>query len=362
MSTPRLTAALLITLLVLGLSGSAAAQTPPETSQATSIASGDANPVREVLAPRNVEPVPKASTQNTETPLVPSDTQSKLTVPSSIAITGANALRDALVPLIILGALVAVLGVDIKPARFPAYSQTTPPLEQVPLPEGLPEPVIRFYQAISGDTVPVIRSAVIDGTAPTRLNGFTLHSRFRFTHQAGRGYHHYIESTAFRRTVLRVNEWYLNGRVRLESSRASRDTSLNEATADRAANLGMWGESLWLAPVYVTDPRVRWQAIDAHSARLIVPFGRAKDSFTVHFDPRTGLIERMEALRSKSISPDKMVRWILIPGKWQRFHGLLIPTSIAVMWEDEGTPWAIFRINDVTYNADVTEYVHAGGL
>lgn len=359
MRTPRLTAALLIILLVMGLGGSAAAQTPPETPQATGVAASGANLVREQLAPHDAKPIAKASTQNTEVSPAPPDTHSKLTAPLSIATTGANALREALVPLIILGALVAVLGVDIKPGRFPPYSQPTSPLEQVPLPENLPEPVARFYQAVSGDTVPRIHSAVIDGTAPTRLNGFTLHSRFRFTHQAGRSYHHYIESTAFRRTVFRVNEWYLNGRVRLESSK---DNALDGAGADRAANLGLWGESLWLSPIYVTDPRVRWQAIDEHSARLIVPFGAAKDSFTVYFDARTGLIERMETLRSKTISPDKMVRWILIPGKWQRFHGLLIPTSIAVMWEDEGTPWAIFRINDVTYNADVAESIHARGL
>lgn len=357
MRAPKLTVALLILLVALGLSGSAAAQTPPGTSEATAVASGLARPQEELAAPEDVEAAIGTSTQSAE--VTPAGTRPKQAAPLSVAFAGAKTLRDALVPLIILGALAAVLGVDMKPARFPSYPEQTPPLQRVPLPDGLPEPVARFYQVVSGDTVPVIRSAVISGTAPTRLRGFTLNSRFRFTHEAGRGYHHYIESTAFRRPVLRVNEWYLNGKARLESSAG---TTVNEAAVDRAANLGMWGESLWLSPVYLTDSRVRWQAIDAHSARLIVPFGAARDSFTVFFDPQTGLIARMEAVRSKSIAPDKVARWILLPEKWRRFHGLLIPSSIAVMWEDEGVPWAVFRVNDVTYNVDVTEYVRARGL
>jgi hypothetical protein len=234
-----------------------------------------------------------------------------------------------------------------------------PLLEQVPVPDGLPKPVARFYQVISGDTVPVIRSAVITGTAPTRISGITLNSRFRFTHDAGQGYRHYIEATVFGQPLFKVNEWYLDGKGRLELPFG---TTENEPAVDRAASLGLWGESIWLPSIFLTDPRVRWEAVDAQTARLVVPFGAEEDFFTVTFDPQTGLIAQMEALRPKGTDLDKLTRWILKPESWQTFNGVLIPSPASVTWEDEGTPWAVFTIDDVRYNVDVTEYIRGRGL
>jgi len=269
------------------------------------------------------------------------------------------AWRGALISLVILIASVVALGLQMKPARFPAYAEQTPPLEQVPVPEGLPEPVARFYQVISGDTVPVIHSAVLTGTAPLRINGITLNSRFRFTHDAGQNYRHYIESTIFGQPALKVNEWYLDGKGRMELPFG---TTENEPAVDRAANLGLWGESIWLPSIWLTDPRVRWEAVDAQTARLVVPFGTDEDFFTVTFDPQTGLIAQMEAMRPKGTDPDKLTRWILKPEGWQQFNGLLIPSPASVTWEDEGTPWAVFTLDDVRFNVDVAEYVRGRGL
>ncbi|MBN2549389.1 MAG: hypothetical protein JXB15_09545 [Anaerolineales bacterium] len=33
----------------------------------------------------------------------------------------------------------------------------------------------------------------------------------------------------------------------------------------------------------------------------------------------------------------------------------------AAIWLDEGTPWAVFTVEDVIYNADVREYLRATG-
>jgi len=269
------------------------------------------------------------------------------------------AWRGAVINLVILAVLVVVLGLRVKPAHFSAYARQTPPLEQVPVPEGLPEPVARFYQTISGETVPVINSAVITGTVRLRLQGITFNGRFRFTHQAGQDYRHYIEATIFGQPVMKVNEWYLDGKGRLELPFG---TTENEPAVDRAANLGLWGESIWFPSLYLTDPRVRWEAVDAQTAYLIVPFGESQERFTVTFDPQTGLIAQMEAMRPKGTDPDKLTRWILKPEGWRRFHGMLIPSPAAAIWEDEGTPWAVFTLEDVVYNVDVREYLRARGL
>ncbi len=256
-------------------------------------------------------------------------------------------------------AVTAWLGLQVEPQSFPDYPARTPPLEKSPLPDDLPEPVARFYNVVTGGQVPTITSAVLTGRARLRFNGITFNARFRFIHAAGQDYRHYIEATVFGLPLLKVNEFYLDGKARMELPFA---TIADEPNVDQAANLGLWGESMWLPSLYVTDPRVRWEAIDSTHARLIVPFGEATDSFEVTFDPETGLIATMEAMRFREAGDTAKIRWMLEPRGWIAAHGVLIPSPAAVTWADEGTPWAIFTIEDATYNVDVTEALRRRGL
>jgi hypothetical protein len=38
-----------------------------------------------------------------------------------------------------------------------------------------------------------------------------------------------------------------------------------------------------------------------------------------------------------------------------------MPTLFAAQWMDEGTPWLVAEIEDVTWNVDVSEYVRGQG-
>ena len=263
--------------------------------------------------------------------------------------------------LVLVGGLAVLIvmlwiGLQIKPRPFPDYPHQTPPLESVPLPGDLPAPVARYYHAIAGHTIPVIRSAVLTGPARLRIGPITFNGRFRFTHVAGRDYRHYIEATIFGLPLFKVNEFYLDGNSRLELPVGVTE---GDPKVNQAANLGLWGESIWLPSIFITDPRVRWEAIDDTSARLIVPFGAEEEAFTVVFDADTGLITRMETMRYKT---DTKIRWILEMRGWATFHGVQIPSPAAVTWEDEGTPWAVFTIKDAAYNVDVADYVRQHGL
>ena len=73
--------------------------------------------------------------------------------------------RAALWTLGSLAGLLALgwLGLQVKPAPFPAISGTSAALQTIPLPSGLPAPVERFYRLTYGDHIPVITSAVITG-------------------------------------------------------------------------------------------------------------------------------------------------------------------------------------------------------
>ena len=109
---------------------------------------------------------------------------------------------------------------------------------------------------------------MISGQGRLRVMGITFPARFRFTHIAGKNYRHYIETTFFGLPVMKVNEHYLDGRSRLELP-----FGVSEGPkVDQGANLALWTEAVWMPAVWVTDPRVRWEAVDEYSAVLVVPF------------------------------------------------------------------------------------------
>lgn len=256
----------------------------------------------------------------------------------------------------LLGA--ARLGLRQQPQPFPAYPQHTPELEYAPLPANLPPLVTRYYRAIAGEHIPRITSAIISARGSLRFSGITFPARLRFTHSAGQGYRHYIEATFFGYPLLKVNEHYLDGQARLELPVGVIE---NEPKVDMAANLALWGESIWLPPVLVTDPRVRWEAIDEATARLVIPFRTGEDVFTVTFDPQTGLIRQIEALRYREATDAAKIPWRMEPLAWDRFHGLLLPARAAVTWADEGRPWLVMAVEEVVYNVDVQAYIRAKG-
>jgi hypothetical protein len=260
-----------------------------------------------------------------------------------------------------MGALVGTgwLGLQVKPAPFPPAPDRAGHLETIPLPAGLPPPVDRYFRAAMGDRVPIITSAVITGRGHLRVSGVTFPTRLRFTHLAGQGYRHYIECTWLGYPVLRVNETFLDGHARMELPFGVVE---NEPKVDMAANTNLWGEAIWFPSVYVTDTRVRWEEIDAASARLFVPFEQTEDTFTVKFDPKTGLIQCIEMLRYKQTTDATKTLERFEPLAWQTYHGLHVPSAGALTWMDEGTPWLVMTLDDMAFNGDVSESIRSSGL
>lgn len=246
----------------------------------------------------------------------------------------------ALIGVLVLLIAVVWLGLQIEPAPFAAIAQAQPPLETIPLPGGLPKPVERFYLEKYGENVPVIKSAVITGRGTMRLNGVLVPWRWRFTHEAGQNYRHYIEVTFFGQPFMKINEYYVGGRERMEMPWGVDE---NNPKLDQGGVLGMWAESIqWLPAILVTDPRVHWEPLDDETAILVTPFGQQQERFLVRFDPSNGKINYWEVMRYRNGAGDKVL-WI---------NGT---------WFDEGSPWAVFNAEQVTYNTDVDVSVAAKG-
>ncbi len=269
--------------------------------------------------------------------------------------------------LTVLVGLIAIvwLGLQVQPTPFPVFAQAaTAKLETVPLPAGLSAPVEGFYRMLYGDHIPVITSAVITGSATIRpvAAGPAFPARFRFTHEAGRNYRHYIEATWFGFPIMRVNETYLDGKSRQEMPWG---TTENDAKANQAANLGMWAETMSMPVVFLTDPRVHWEAVDDATAMLVVPFGEGQERFVVRFDPETGLVRWTEVMRFKGNGANsRKVLWITesLPGKTITVAGTTLNAVGSATRLDDDKPWALFTNKDVVYNIDLQEYVRARGL
>lgn len=269
-----------------------------------------------------------------------------------------NAFRGTLISLVLLVPLLLAAGLRVQPRPFAAYPQSSQPMTQTAVPANLPAPVARYYEAVLGAEAPVVETAVITGRGTVRFMGVTFPARLRFTHNAGQGYRHYIETTLFGFPLMKVNERYLDGQARMQLPMGVIE---NEPKVDMAANLGLWGESIWLPSIYLTDSRVRWEGIDDTSARLIVPFETGEDMFTVYFDPTTNLITRMQAMRYRDVDDTEKISWQIDVLSWDTFHDVLIPARSTVTWADEGTPWLITEVEDIAYNVDVREYIRAEG-
>lgn len=88
---------------------------------------------------------------------------------------------------------------------------------------------------------------------------------------------------------------------------------------------------------------------------------RREDAFTVFFNPATGLIDRMEAMRWREVEDPETVAWQAQALEWGEVNGWTIPTLFAAQWMDESSPWQVARIEDVVWNVDVSDYIRAEG-
>jgi hypothetical protein len=244
------------------------------------------------------------------------------------------------------------LGLRLKSRPFPPFSQQMARLDTTALPDGLPAPVERFYRRLYGESVPLIESAVITGRGTMRINGLTFPVRFRITHLAGQGYHHYFELTFFGLPLLKVNETYLDGKCRLELPFGV----VEGEKVNQGANLALWAESIiWLPALLITNPGVQWMPVDEVTVLLSVPFGAMKETFVVRFDPESGRPRLVESMRYKGQDSEAKTLWLNEAITWAPLNGYTLCAAAALTWLDEGTSWAIFNTEEVVYDVPVQE-------
>ena len=120
----------------------------------------------------------------------------------------------------------------------------------------------------------------------------------------------------------------------------------------------LWAEAPLMPSLWISDERLRWEAIDDSSARLIFPFGDGEDELTVHFDPQSDLITRITALRYRDAESGK-IPWHADFLEWQTVEGVQAPARIAITWEDQGKPWSYWDLEEYLWNVDISGFLPA---
>ena len=255
--------------------------------------------------------------------------------------------------LVVVGGLVTLVGIgwlgfQVPPANFPRPPNDPRYFGTVALPSNLPTPVHRYLQTAFGENIPRVESMVAWGRAEANF-GLWMPLRYRLTHWPGHAFKREMEVTWFGYPVLRALDQYFDGK----GMTGPVGNLATGPAVDQGANMILWAEAPLMPSLLVTDERIRWEAINDQSARLYFPFAGQEDSLTVYFDPESGLISQMAALRYRDVDSGK-IPWRVDYEGWHEVDGSLVPTRVAVTWEDQGVPWSYWDFEGVVWNVDIS--------
>ena len=248
------------------------------------------------------------------------------------------------------------LGFMIAPRPFRSHPAPAQPGAPRPFQPGLPPPVEKHFLETLTAQPQEITTAVVWGRGRAHIRGIWVPLRFKAWYREGEAFSRRFEVTWFQKPVLRGQDSYLEGKGTFEIG----DRPVSGPQTDLGQLLELWVGMLWMPMVFVHNPRVVWEAVDDHSARLIVPFGNAGEPLTAHFDPITGRMTDITATRYSEESATEREPWRVDLLAWKTMNGLLIPWQVDIAWDESGAPRVYWNVDGIVYNVNVADQLDEG--
>lgn len=275
-------------------------------------------------------------------------------------------------------ALVAILVLGWAGLRFPPGTPSAPAagpadLGSVPVPQGLPAPVLRFIAAVdggrTGSTFEPLQStqryqtAIQQGHGTMNLAGLSVPFRVNIASRIGEERHSDMKLTWFGLGVVSGVDDFIQGRGRTQI--AGRDLAEAGDYLDQGAYLATMAEQIGFPSSWILDPKVRWEAgEDEAHARMVLTRERQdgvteEEYFEAGFDPKTGFLTTLDTMRHQSADSGKRP-WHIELSNWRNFAepgepALFAAGKIEVTWMDKGEPWLVQTTDRIVTNVEVED-------
>ncbi len=256
----------------------------------------------------------------------------------------------------LLGRLEAARGAT----RFPAY--------RVDDLDGLPAPVQRYFRAVLVDGQPAIGAVNMrhEGTFNTgdraeNWKPFTSRQRV-VIHRPGFVWDAKIMMAPG--LPVRVHDAYIDGRGFLAAALAGAypvaDMKPSPAL-DEGKLMRFLAEATWYPTALLPGQGVRWDAVDAHSARATLADGKTSASLLFRFNG-DGLIDTVTAdARGRTVGRDVvMTPW---QGRWSGYawrHRMLLPMEGEAAWLTPGKRLPYWRGRVLALDVEQAPHAAAG--
>ncbi len=259
------------------------------------------------------------------------------------------------VVVVVVGLLVvAGVGLLVKSPRFaaPAGAADAPaPVRIVQVPDNLPAPVARWLHAEYPLGMPVYDSVLLSGRGVMRMKGVTIPMRHRVEFRPGVGFVRRMDLTWYGIGLLHGRDTFVNEKGRMETPVGPADGD----RIDQGANVASWLEAISVPGSLLSDPRVRFEPVDDHTARMVFPFKDGEDSVLIGFDPDTDVPVSAKALRFRGAEDTTKHEWYVTMRGRRSAGGIWYPAEVDARWEGDPEPWATFAYDAAFPGAPVPE-------
>lgn len=206
--------------------------------------------------------------------------------------------------------------------------------------EGLPEPVVRYFEYALTPGQPLIRRATIEQTGEFRIGGMDASwSPFTAVQHFSANPPGFVWDADIRMAPMmsvRVRDSYMNGAGSMQGKVASLVTvvdeggerEINEATLQR-----YMAEAVWLPTALLPSQGVTWEPIDETTARATLDDGRTSASLQFEFNQKGEIVRIYTPARYRDVDGEAVLTpWAGSFWNYTSVDGMMVPAQGEVEW------------------------------